>query len=260
MADDIKNIEQEAQKLFEAQKYEEASKLFLQAAMSYQSQGQHKQATICFTSAASCCEFQGGRQTLFYYASMYYEKAAEEAVISGDYEYASILYKNAGICYERDLEYVSFSECFFLSKECYRKSLMPHLFYAKRLHHVGKNHQGFDLKGRMKLFISWVLLSISSILWGHGERPQRTVIFACSLILLTALLYTQGHFLVSSVAHKPNLFESIYFSLITFTHIGYGDIIPIGFNKIVAILEEFVGIFIIPLFLTGLCRKYLRFL
>jgi hypothetical protein len=45
---------------------------------------------------------------------------------------------------------------------------------------------------------------------------------------------------------------------VTFTTVGYGDIIAVGFNKAVAMLEAFCGIFIMPLFIIGLSRKYLR--
>jgi len=77
--------------------------------------------------------------------------------------------------------------------------------------------------------------------------------------LFSALFYAQGHFMAGGDVHKPNLLESLYFSVVTITHIGYGDIIPLGFDRGIAVLEEFAGIFILPLFLTSLCRKYLRF-
>lgn len=259
MIDNIKTMEIEAQGFLEEQKYDEALKLFSEAAASYQDLGQHQQSAVCFALAAGCYESKAGAQSLYYYASTYYAKAAKEAEISGDYEYASMMYKHAGICYERDLEFVGFSECFYLSKECYRKSLVSNLLNKKHSSQKIPLLNRIDLKDTAKSVILWVSLSFSSLLWGHGERPLRTVGFGCFLVLFSALLYTQGHFMANQVTHKPNFLESIYFSVVTITHIGYGDIMPLGFDRGVAVLEEFAGIFILPLFLTALCRKYLRF-
>jgi len=259
MIDNIKAIEIEAQGFLDARKYDEALKLFSEAAGSYQDLGQHSQAAMCFALAAGCYESKAGSQSLYYYASNYYSKAAKEAEISGDLEYASMMYKHAGICYERDLEFVGFSECFYLSKECFRKSLLSNIF--KRNHYAWDIAvlKRIDFKDLIRSAVLWLSLSLSSLIWGHGERPLRTVGFGCLLVVFSALLYTQGYFMAGGYIHKPHLLESLYFSVVTITHIGYGDIVPLGFNRGIAVLQEFAGIFILPLFLTALCRKYLRF-
>ena len=259
MTDNIKAMEIQAQGFLQEKKYDDALKLFSEAAMSYQELGQHQQAAMCFALAAGCYESKAGSQSLYYYASTYYSKSAKEAEISGDFEYASLMYKHAGICFERDLEFVGFSECFYLSKECYRKSLIKNLFNQKHSSPDVSIFKRYDFKDIFRSVILWLSLSISSLLWGHGERPLRTVGFGCCLVLISACLYTQGYFMAAGYIHKPSLFESLYFSVVTITHIGYGDIVPFGFNKGVAVLQEFAGIFILPLFLTALCRKYLRF-
>ncbi|MBF0531954.1 MAG: hypothetical protein HQL23_02535 [Candidatus Omnitrophica bacterium] len=259
LSEQIKSLEKEAQKVLEAQKYEDASKLFLRAAQAYQELGQHQEAALSFSSAAGCSEFQAGKQSLFYYAADYYEKAAKEAELAADFEYASMLYKHAGICYERDLEYVGFSECFYLSKECYRRSLLPRFWLWQRPPGLVKTPTKFDLFSQIKRIFAWFSLTVSAMVWGHGERPHRTFIFGFCLMFCAALVYTQGQLMMDSVITKPSFLESIYFSYITVTRIGYGDIVPIGFNKVVALCEEFIGIFLIPIFITGLCRKYLRF-
>ncbi len=61
-----------------------------------------------------------------------------------------------------------------------------------------------------------------------------------------------------SSSFSPNYFQSLYFSAITFTTVGYGDLIPVGFNQLVAAVEALIGLFIMPLFVVGLSRKYLR--
>ena len=45
---------------------------------------------------------------------------------------------------------------------------------------------------------------------------------------------------------------------LTFSTVGYGDITPVGLTRLVAMLEVLSAIFIVPLFIVGLSRKYLR--
>lgn len=80
-----------------------------------------------------------------------------------------------------------------------------------------------------------------------------------AIILLSAFVYTQGHLVHNEMVIQPDFLESIYFSVITFTTVGYGDMVPLGLNRLFVILESFGGLFIIPVFITGLCRKYLRY-
>lgn len=260
MTDDIKNVEKEAHRLLDEQKFEQASKLFSEAAGYYQKSSQHKRSALLFASAASCWGLKAGEKALFYHAASLYEKAAQEAERAADFEYASTLYKHAGTCNERDLEFEGYSECFYRSKECYRKYLGSTLLpWGKAL---GKLEPGqrVNFLETGKRFLSWSSLSFSSILWGHGERPQRTLILTAFIIIAFALLYTQGQVIKGEVAVKPNFFDSLYFSVVNFTHVGDWDIKPTGFNKGIAAIESIAsGIFIIPIFITGLCRKYLRF-
>lgn len=257
----IKLIEKEAQQLFDEQKYQEASDLFSQAATYYQGLSQHQQAAFMFASAAGCLSLKAGEKAAFYYAATVYEKGAHEAEIAADFEYASMLYKHAGTCYERDLGFSDFAECFYRSKECYRKYLGSTLFPWQMVRSKSEAKLKFNFIELNKRFVAWFSLAFSSVLWGHGERPQRTLILAAFVVLASASLYMQGQMIKDNIICKPNLLDAVYFSILNFTRVGYWDIKPIGFNKGLAALESIIsGIFIIPIFITGLCRKYLRFI
>ncbi|RLG31422.1 hypothetical protein DRN98_06575, partial [Methanosarcinales archaeon] len=112
------SLEKQAVLLLEEGKLEEAFEAFKLAAKVYRKEGNHKGASLCFASAASCWTKKIGEKS-FYNAARMYELAAKEALISGDPEYASLLYKYAAINYERDGEYLNFSDCFYRSKEAH---------------------------------------------------------------------------------------------------------------------------------------------
>ncbi len=255
MNSDPKLLEEEAHRFLSEEKFDEAFRFFKMAAQIYKSQGNPQQASLCFASAASCWSIKSGEKT-FYNAASCYEEAAREAEIFQDLEYASLLYKYAAKNYERDGEFQSFSECFYRSKECYRKFLLYSIFRPRQIH---------SLKGKKKYKDSFVarlfllgVLNFSYLIWGHGERPSKTFYTAVGVILICAIFYTWGPLVKSGFIFMPSFWESLYFSITTFTNLGYGDITPVGVSKLMVALESFCGIFLMPLFIIGLSRKYLR--
>ncbi len=250
-------LEKEAYSHLSEGNFEEAFKLFRRIAETYRNQGNHKQAALCFASAASCWSKKSGEKT-FYNAATSYEKAAREAEESSDCEYASLLYKYAAINYERDREFINFSDSFYHSKECCRKYLTLRLISPRKIHSITTSREEKGIKGALKRIFHWIALSVSYLIWGHGERPLRTLFSGILVIFLAALLYTGGFLLKEGIIIKPHFLEAFYFSVITFTTVGYGDFVPIGLSKLVVIIEALCGLFVMPLFVIGLTRKYLR--
>ena len=52
------------------------------------------------------------------------------------------------------------------------------------------------------------------------------------------------------------IFEALYFSGISFTTIGYGDISPVGYARLLAISEGIIGVIQSSSFLVSLIRRY----
>jgi hypothetical protein len=104
---------------------------------------------------------------------------------------------------------------------------------------------------------------------GYGEAPLRVVGFSILLILLCAILYfftginysgEQLQFYSGmGIADGLRLFFScLYYSVVTFTTLGYGDITPLGLSRLIAAVEAFTGSFTIALFVVVFVKKMTR--
>ncbi|MBD3263972.1 MAG: hypothetical protein GF375_02575, partial [Candidatus Omnitrophica bacterium] len=256
LSDKAERLEKEAYVLFSDNKYDEAFRLFKEAAEIYSNRGGCREAALCFASAASCWSKKSG-ETTFYNAAYTYEKAANEAKKYGDFGYAALLYKYAAINHERDGEFFNFSDCFYNAKESHRSFFKQNFLKPTRILSITQKRKENAFTLTFKSFFLWLLLTFSFLIWGHGERPLRTFFTAIAVILLSAFFYSRGY-LYSETIFKPVFWEALYFSMITFSTVGYGDIVPLGFSRVVALLESFSGIFIMPLFVIALSRRYLR--
>jgi len=63
---------------------------------------------------------------------------------------------------------------------------------------------------------------------------------------------------INGVAKIISWGEALYFSAVTFTTVGCGDFLPLGWVRGVSVAEAFCGVALMPLFLIGLARRYLR--
>jgi len=110
---------------------------------------------------------------------------------------------------------------------------------------------------------------IVDLFCGYGEDPLRIVGFSMLLILFCAILYTftglnyQGEYLAYSVEQTTNenvnfFLSSLYYSVVTFTTLGYGDFTPVGISRAIAAVEAFTGSFTIALFVVVFVKKMTR--
>ncbi len=144
-------------------------------------------------------------------------------------------------------------------------------------------HQGlFPLAGRFiykeltmrrqmlkRWSLKWCFSKVVDLLCGYGEKPENTVVFSLMLVLMCAV----GYFLFgvnydgqriefnptqSLLTNTEMFFLSLYYSVVTFTTLGYGDITPIGITRVFAALEAFLGSFIIALFVVVFVKRMTR--
>ncbi len=107
----------------------------------------------------------------------------------------------------------------------------------------------------IRLKFRWLVSWVDNVLWGYGERPGR--IFACSLV--TVLFYSTLYYLLSGDIVGQGVksyLDCLYFSLITFTTLGYGDIYPSSeLAKILCGSEALLGAFMIGLVVAGFSNR-----
>lgn len=130
-----------------------------------------------------------------------------------------------------------------------------------------------------KKFLNWFNLTISSFIYSYGESPWKVIRFASIAIVLFALIFNR--YGIITTGYKLNFLEEylkrtesnwdileylgpisgnfwncLYFSVITFTTLGYGDFQPLeGLSRFFASLESALGAIAIALFVYTLARR-----
>ena len=107
-------------------------------------------------------------------------------------------------------------------------------------------------------------LVFARILFGYGEKPHRVLLMGVLFIVYWAGLYFAFAAIGPSrlgpdelLQYKPPFSECLHFSAVTFTTLGYGDLIPKHGARFLADGEAFLGAALMALFVVGLTRKYM---
>jgi uncharacterized protein YjbI with pentapeptide repeats len=96
-------------------------------------------------------------------------------------------------------------------------------------------------------------LEILRALFGYGEHWERVFYWMALVIFGSAAAYY--------VSGELNLLYSLYFSVISFTSLGYGkwvDITPPGWVLALGAFQSFTGVFLMALLLVTFFRKWTR--
>jgi len=120
------------------------------------------------------------------------------------------------------------------------------------------------------------------LLHGYGEKPHRVILWAVAIITGCALLFMNfgiGEtrlFAVEEIrtynickilpklytlswTDLANIGRYFYFSVVTFTTLGYGDLRPVHpISHLISSIEAFVGMFMMALFVLTFGRKWRR--
>lgn len=119
---------------------------------------------------------------------------------------------------------------------------------------------------RLDATLRWTTNAFLDLTAGYGERPQRTVSTSLVVIVLSSLLYpalgglrTVDETVTYASDGVTAFLDSLYFSVITFTTLGYGDFLAVsGLGRFVAGVEALSGAFLVALFVFSLGRQVSR--
>ncbi|NKC17649.1 hypothetical protein CWC29_002115 [Pseudoalteromonas sp. S4498] len=213
-------------------------------------------------------------------------KSVEPSEIAITYRMFRAAYQNNGLTKEA-------SECYFKEKTFERKSFF-HPYHIDRQSFTGIIFDGriskvldlytsgwSDLSGlpslinkalasKLKKYIrpksllsllkyrfKWLVSMVNNMVWGYGERPLRIMLFAVFVISLYAGVYNSVDWVdKDGNSYDLSLFDSFYYSVVTFSTLGYGDITPnTEVLKVLAGSEALIGALTIGLLIAGFSNK-----
>lgn len=95
-----------------------------------------------------------------------------------------------------------------------------------------------------------------ALMCGYGEKPYRVILFSIAVTFIYAILYYATSAL--NIGGSAKFWDCLYFSMVTFTTLGFGDITPklVPFFQMLIGTEAFTGAFMMGLFVFTLARKY----
>jgi hypothetical protein len=144
----------------------------------------------------------------------------------------------------------------------------------ERRHRFGWDEQAkwpVNIANRMAAGLSWLFLDRTSryfTSWGSVLKTIMITILSFAVLYSLAPLFGELGLAIGTVDGISSEIgsvsdflayagENLYFSLITFTTIGYGDLLPTGFLRILAGFEGFLGITLTSVFLVSLAKRVL---
>lgn len=105
----------------------------------------------------------------------------------------------------------------------------------------------------------WANYIFGDLLCKYGTSFVRVFLSGLVVIVFCALLYFEYESLQYRIEGAMiSFWDSLYFSVVTFTTLGYGDYHVVGMMRFVAGLESFIGAALMSLFTVVIARRIIR--
>ena len=149
-----------------------------------------------------------------------------------------------------------------LAGECFYKERCGRLWQKMR---GAGDYEALPLSKKIARYVLAVRLLgeliFGKLLFGYGERPGRVLAAGAMIIFGCAFFYSQSGVIVCRDGPaEPSFLQGLYFSTITFTTLGYGDLYPAaeGICRLVAMAEAIAGGCLMALFVVCLAKRFSR--
>lgn len=154
----------------------------------------------------------------------------------GNYHFASIEYKQI--------------------KEIYKNSTLHQLVDKYHYKEMCTKRKTIKIISPMR----WINFIFGDLLCKYGTSFIRVLMASGLVMILCAMLYTSSMSLMfyNEPLKTHSFLDSLYFSMTTFTTLGYGDYHAVGLMRFVAGIESFLGAALISLFTVIVARKIIR--
>jgi hypothetical protein len=98
---------------------------------------------------------------------------------------------------------------------------------------------------------------------GYGVNPLHTIGLGVAIIMLFSLIYWRGNGIrrlkeIGGDDNRVSFWDALYFSMVTFTTVGFGDWYPVDRYRVLVMIEGFVGWLTLALFLVTLANVMIR--
>lgn len=164
---------------------------------------------------------------------------------------ASRFHRKIKLLYSRVGDNLKAGQHFYKEKQFEQKSLLrPQYHYFDKVRSEKNTFKKWGIY--FCSYLKSLNLLFQNLLWGFGEKPVRVFIWATFVIIMSAFLF---YYHPLSKTHD-NIVNSFYFSVVSFTTLGYGEITQNNtFLKLYAALEALIGLSIMALAVAGFSSK-----
>jgi hypothetical protein len=118
-------------------------------------------------------------------------------------------------------------------------------------------YKNFD---KLKSFLLFLCNKISEFCWGYGIKLRSLFRSALLIVVLFAFIFYLGTFkFCDSSPISLGVWDSLYFSIVTFTTLGHPLYAPISlFCQAACAIESFLGVLFLGFFAASVYRKFSR--
>jgi len=252
---DILNIVAEAKEFEKNDQYDQAGGKYQEAAGFFKNIGETKlQAKCQVAHAVSMIKYYLEERDIESFADNTVEFFIEEIDGIMDIELEKIDKYDILITAYRELEKVFHDvNNFEMETDLYYKRMdLYHKYHREKLKSMDEN-----CKDRAKILTGFIFHGFLHHFYRHGRKPLLPLLWISLTVTSFAFLYKYFGLIAFNPPDKTVcIWQSLYFSVVTFTTLGFGDIVPTClFGQLLVILEVTLGIITIASLIPLILKK-----